>query len=123
MKTGKWRWNRSLDLADGTPVVDIKPYLPFAESQPQARAGFAQAAPAGDMPVRLLLQAEQAAAAISGALPAIKAFYQPGAGTGPCPAYLKESDVERDYAVWLLDFNVRWRCRDGHTEVLSLDPR
>ncbi len=32
----------SLDLVDGTPVVDIKPYLPFAESQPQARAGFAQ---------------------------------------------------------------------------------
>ena len=49
----------SLDLVDGTPVVDIKPYLPFAESQPQARAGFAQAAPAGDMPVRFAPQAEQ----------------------------------------------------------------
>jgi len=36
----------SLDLVDETPVVDIKPYLPFAESQPQACAGFAQAAPA-----------------------------------------------------------------------------
>lgn len=35
----------SLDLVDGTPVVDIKPYLPFAESQPQARAGFAQPRP------------------------------------------------------------------------------
>lgn len=49
----------SLDLVDGTPVVDIKPYLPFAESQPQARAGFACAAPAGDMPVRFAPQAEQ----------------------------------------------------------------
>ena len=27
----------SLDLVDGTPIIDIKPYLPFAESQPQAR--------------------------------------------------------------------------------------
>lgn len=26
----------SLDLVDGTPVVDIKPYLPFAESLPDA---------------------------------------------------------------------------------------
>ena len=30
-----------LDLVDGTPVVDIKPYLPFAESLPDARASYA----------------------------------------------------------------------------------
>lgn len=44
----------SLDLVDGTPVVDIKPYLPFAESHPQARAGFAQMAPDAAMPVLFL---------------------------------------------------------------------
>ena len=32
----------SLDLVDGTPVVDIKPYLPFAESLPDASASYAQ---------------------------------------------------------------------------------
>ena len=26
----------SLDLVDGTPVIDIKPYLPFAEALPDA---------------------------------------------------------------------------------------
>ena len=30
-----------LDLLDGTPVYDIKPYLPYAESVPGAAAGFA----------------------------------------------------------------------------------
>lgn len=30
-----------LDLVDGTPVLDIKPYLPQFESQPQARGGWA----------------------------------------------------------------------------------
>nr|AAA24509.1 ORF3 [Escherichia coli] len=30
----------SLDLVDGTPVVDIKPYLPFAESLPDASASY-----------------------------------------------------------------------------------
>ena len=29
------------DMMDGTPVYDIKPYLPFADSIPHARAGFA----------------------------------------------------------------------------------
>ncbi|QFG76901.1 tRNA (N6-threonylcarbamoyladenosine(37)-N6)-methyltransferase TrmO [Raoultella planticola] len=35
----------SLDLVDGTPVVDIKPYLPFAEALPDANASYAQQAP------------------------------------------------------------------------------
>lgn len=29
------------DLLDGTPILDIKPYLPFADSIPDARAGYA----------------------------------------------------------------------------------
>ena len=35
-----------IDLADGTPVFDIKPYLPYAEALPDARAGFAPREPA-----------------------------------------------------------------------------
>ena len=33
------------DLMDGTPIYDIKPYLPYADSHPDARGGFAQQAP------------------------------------------------------------------------------
>lgn len=32
------------DLMDGTPIVDIKPYLPYADSQPDALGGFAEKA-------------------------------------------------------------------------------
>ncbi|HIR92040.1 MAG TPA: tRNA (N6-threonylcarbamoyladenosine(37)-N6)-methyltransferase TrmO [Candidatus Egerieimonas intestinavium] len=31
------------DLMDGTPIFDIKPYLPFADSRPEAVGGFADA--------------------------------------------------------------------------------
>lgn len=30
------------DLMDNTPIYDIKPYLPFTDSHPNARAGFAE---------------------------------------------------------------------------------
>ena len=30
------------DLMDGTPIYDIKPYLPFTDSHPEASAGFAR---------------------------------------------------------------------------------
>ena len=30
------------DLMDGTPILDIKPYLPFADCRPEASGGFAE---------------------------------------------------------------------------------
>ena len=38
---------RGEDLMDGTPILDIKPYIPYADSHPEAVGGFA-AAPAGE---------------------------------------------------------------------------
>jgi tRNA-Thr(GGU) m(6)t(6)A37 methyltransferase TsaA len=38
---------RDLDLVDGTPVLDIKPYVPYTDAHPQARSGWLDgAAPA-----------------------------------------------------------------------------
>ncbi len=34
-----------VDLVDGTPVYDIKPYLPYAEARPEARGGYADEPP------------------------------------------------------------------------------
>ncbi|MBQ6685482.1 MAG: tRNA (N6-threonylcarbamoyladenosine(37)-N6)-methyltransferase TrmO, partial [Firmicutes bacterium] len=30
------------DLMDGTPIYDIKPYLPYVDAHPEATGGFAQ---------------------------------------------------------------------------------
>lgn len=40
-----WLELGAVDLLDGTPVVDIKPYIPYADSLPDARGGFAEAPP------------------------------------------------------------------------------
>lgn len=39
---------RGADLMDGTPILDIKPYLPYADCRPEALGGFASTAPAGE---------------------------------------------------------------------------
>ena len=39
------------DLMDGTPILDIKPYLPYADCRPEAAGGFAGAAPEGRLEV------------------------------------------------------------------------
>ncbi len=37
---GKTLHLRGVDLLDGTPVLDIKPYVPYADAFPDARAGW-----------------------------------------------------------------------------------
>ena len=112
----------SLDLVDGTPVVDIKPYLPFAEALPHAQAGFAQAAPAADMPVRFSALAQQQLQQQS-RYPNLARFISEVLAQDPRPAYRQGETQEREYAAWLMDFNVRWRIDDAGTEVIAIDPR
>ncbi|WP_219951786.1 tRNA (N6-threonylcarbamoyladenosine(37)-N6)-methyltransferase TrmO [Dickeya zeae] len=111
----------SLDLVDGTPIVDIKPYLPFAESQPQARAGFAQLAPDADMPVRFSALAEQQLTTQQYIHPNLRRFITQVLAQDPRPAYRKGEDDTKVYAARLLEFNVKWQVIDGQTEVISLD--
>ncbi len=112
----------SLDLVDGTPVVDIKPYLPFAEALPDARAGFAPTAPAADMPVRFSAQAQQQLQQ-QWRYPELARFIREVLAQDPRPAYRKGETLDREYAAWLMDFNVRWRVDDAGTEVIAIDPR
>lgn len=112
----------SLDLVDGTPVVDIKPYLPFAEAVPDARAGFAPNAPAADMPVRFSARAQEQLQQQS-RYPHLARFIREVLAQDPRPAYRQGEILDREYAAWLMDFNVRWRVDDAGTEVIAIDPR
>ena len=44
---------RGADLMDGTPIYDIKPYVAYADSFPDARSGFAATAPEPLLEVRI----------------------------------------------------------------------
>ena len=113
----------SLDLVDGTPVVDIKPYLPFAEALPDAQASYAQQAPAADIPVFFTPEIELQLAALATRYPQLKAFLVDVLAQDPRPAYRKDEEQGKTYAVWLLDFNVRWRVTDAGFEVFTLEAR
>lgn len=113
----------SLDLVDGTPVVDIKPYLPFAESHPEARAGFAQLPPSAEMPVTFSPVAQTQLLRYSAQYPHLARFISQVLAQDPRPAYRKGEEPDREYAAWLLDFNVRWCVDAAGTTVVAIDPR
>jgi len=112
----------SLDLVDGTPVVDIKPYLPFAEAIPDARAGYAQQAPEACMPVIFTAEVQQQLQHLAGRYPHLTQFLSEVLAQDPRPAYRKNIEDNHEYAARLLDFNVRWRVTSGSNEVFAIEP-
>ena len=92
------------DLLDGTPIYDIKPYLVFSDSHPQAQSGFAEATQDYRLEVQIaddLLQTMQHQNCPWDAIQEILS-------QDPRPAY--QNDPERvyhmDYANWAVDFTV-----------------
>lgn len=92
------------DLLDGTPIYDIKPYLAFSDSHPQAKSGFAEATQ--DYRLQVEINNELLAQTMRKGCPwdAIHEILS----QDPRPAY--QHDPERiyhlDYAEWKIDFIV-----------------
>ena len=89
------------DLMDGTPILDIKPYIPYADCQPEATGGFTDTA--GDFllkvefpPELLEIVPEDRREALIGVL-----------SHDPRPSY--QRNAERVYGMEFAGWNVRFR--------------
>ena len=100
------------DLADGTPIYDIKPYLAYADSYPDARGGFVDANSWAPLEVRV--PEELAAELPDQDLAALKQLLS----CDPRPQYLDDS--ERGYGLYFKGRNVRFRVDDGVIYVTEL---
>ncbi|MFY0991289.1 tRNA (N6-threonylcarbamoyladenosine(37)-N6)-methyltransferase TrmO [Halomonas sp. C05BenzN] len=98
---------RGADLVSGTPVLDIKPYLPWAEARPEARTGFAPQAPP-HFPVHFSPEAEATLAA-RGDGDSLHELITQVLAQDPRPAYRNGAE-SRIYGVRLRDVDVRFRA-------------
>ncbi len=102
------------DLMDGTPIFDIKPYIPYGDCHTDATGGFTDAAKDFllhvDFPNELLakLPQDKQDAAI-GVL-----------SHDPRPSYQKDSD--RVYGLTFAGFDIRFRVKDSLLTVLEVSP-
>jgi tRNA-Thr(GGU) m(6)t(6)A37 methyltransferase TsaA len=102
---------RDHDLIEGTPILDIKPYLPFADSVPDARIGWAGEAAPERLPVRFSAEAQAQIAALPGErYPDLKGLIEDVTSYDPRPSFRRgRQDEERVYGAHLYDLNVRFR--------------
>jgi tRNA-Thr(GGU) m(6)t(6)A37 methyltransferase TsaA len=104
-----------LDLLDGTPVYDIKPYLPYCESVPDAVAGFA----CDEIP-RLAVEVADEAAGEFSRLPArAQALIREALSLDPRPA-VRAEDSERIFGAFLCGRDVRFTVKNGGCQILEL---
>lgn len=102
------------DLMDGTPIYDIKPYLPFVDSHPEASGGFADRTRdyrlAVEFPEPLLEKIpEDRREALMGVLE-----------NDPRPSY--QDDPERVYGFGFAGREVKFKVRDGVLIVCQVTP-
>ena len=101
------------DLMDGTPIYDVKPYLPFTDSHPEARGGFADEVK--DYGLEVVFPDEW--------LNMIPAEKQEGLfgilAQDPRPSY--QEDPDRIYGFNFLEFDVRFTVRDGVITVCEIE--
>ncbi|MGK3686364.1 hypothetical protein ACSLPA_28300, partial [Escherichia coli] len=72
---------------------------------------------------RLSAEVEKQLLTLEKRYPQLTLFIREVLAQDPRPAYRKGEETGKTYAVWLHDFNVRWRVTDAGFEVFALEPR
>ncbi|MFU2092033.1 tRNA (N6-threonylcarbamoyladenosine(37)-N6)-methyltransferase TrmO [Gallibacterium anatis] len=112
----------SVDLVNGTPIFDIKPYIAYADSQPDADSGFAQQKPTAQLQVEFTASAQQQLAEFSVVYPDLSPLVQEVLQQDPRPAYQRRQLSDRIYGMTLWDINVQWRMKaENLVEVFDLN--
>ncbi len=100
------------DLMDGTPIFDIKPYIPYGDCHPEATGGFTDTAGEFllkvDFPAQLLQQLpEEKQSAAIGVL-----------SHDPRPSYQRKPD--RIYGLTFAGFDIRFKVTDDQLTVVEV---
>ncbi len=108
-----------VDLVDGTPVIDIKPYIPYSDAIFNANGGFAPTEPEllkiafselAEQQLRFHANKVQVKAVISEVL-----------AQDPRPAYKKNQVDNKEYAVNLFDLNVKFKVCGQLVTVTTIE--
>ena len=101
------------DLLDNTPVIDIKPYIPFVEAKPDAAGGFATEKP----PELSVIWSERALNAVS-LTEKEKHLITQSIAQDPRPAY--QNIPSRIYVMNISNYEVKFQINEHQATVVEL---
>lgn len=111
-----------IDLLDRTPVLDIKPYLPYADAIPDARSGYAPTAPGESYEIGFAPPAERTLAALPiQQAKQLRRLIRQILSLDPRPGYRRGEAEKRRYGMRLYDFDLHWEIDGERIVLLSLE--
>ncbi|MGQ9832132.1 MAG: tRNA (N6-threonylcarbamoyladenosine(37)-N6)-methyltransferase TrmO [Thermochromatium sp.] len=114
---------RGIDMLDGTPVLDIKPYVPYADCLPEARGGFAVSPSPEPREVRFSPAADADLERFDpDGTRALRALVTQVLEQDPRPGYMDRYPERRTFGLRLMEFDIRWRLETGYIEVCAIHP-
>jgi tRNA-Thr(GGU) m(6)t(6)A37 methyltransferase TsaA len=111
---------KGIDLLDGTPILDIKPYIPYADALPHASGGFAKNAPM-QMQVIFSPQAERQVAMWTEQHPNLVTLITAVLAQDPRPAYKALKNTDELFGMSLYALNIQWQVQDGINQVVNIE--
>ncbi|MDF7800986.1 tRNA (N6-threonylcarbamoyladenosine(37)-N6)-methyltransferase TrmO [Pontiellaceae bacterium B1224] len=110
------------DFLDRTPVLDIKPYIPYSDSLPDAHGAFAAEPPMPGNSVTFLPEVEQKFQSLeTGERPNLKQLISDMLSYNPRPAY-QNDDPERIFGTTVFDLEVKWKESGHRVTVFDVRP-
>lgn len=113
---------RGIDLLDGTPILDIKPYVPYADNILSASGGMAQHSPEL-MAVTFTEQANEQLTQLEHRYPALDSLIQEVLSQDPRPAYHQDSQPDKIYGMTLYDLNIQWQVIKQQNVVIAIQQK
>lgn len=97
-----------VDWLDGTPILDLKPYLPYSDSRPRATTGWLPSAPPRTRQVTFTLAARARLRTLErSGYPKLKKLITGLLRQDPRPAH-QNDEIDRIYKMRLLDLDLHW---------------
>jgi tRNA-Thr(GGU) m(6)t(6)A37 methyltransferase TsaA len=107
-----------LDLLNGTPIIDIKPYVPYSDAITDAEAGFAQQQPDSTLSVIFSDQAKLALTEYKQRDSKLELLIEQVLRQDPRPAYKQGKTDDKIYGMSLYDLNIQWQLTSFNTVVV-----
>jgi len=112
-----------LDLLDGTPIIDIKPYVPYSDAINNANGGFAQQQPATSLKIVFTMQAQNDLGKYRQLDSDLALLIEQVLAQDPRPAYKQGKVDDKIYGMSLYNLNIQWQFVSLQTiEVLNITP-
>lgn len=108
------------DFLDLTPVLDIKPYIPYADAVNTAKAGYATDKPETKLEVRFFEDVKADIKKHENKYPKLEQLIIQILQLDPRPAYKAEKQIKNEYVMKLYDFDLTWRVDNDQVTVTSL---